>query len=62
MVPKFENIFSSAGTELPFLTQILVTASNFLRENVTMIIVGLVGGFFCTLSIQQNCSRKSYAG
>ena len=32
VIPVFENIYASSGTELPRLTQIMINASDFLRD------------------------------
>ena len=42
LVPKFEEIFESAGKELPALTQFIVSLSHLLRDNAALFIVGMV--------------------
>ena len=34
LVPTFAQIYSSMGAQLPFLTQLLIDASNYLQENI----------------------------
>ena len=44
LVPKFEEIFKEADQELPAITQMLVTVSDFMRNHfvlLTMIVIGL---------------------
>lgn len=45
IVPKFEQIFADMleGKPLPALTQFVIGTSNFVKENVLLIIVGVVG-------------------
>ena len=42
VVPTFDSMFASSGLELPFATQILVSASDFAGANIAFIIVGLL--------------------
>lgn len=47
IIPVFANIFKDLGTELPFLTQFLLTISGILRSWRALIPIGLfVGGSF----------------
>jgi type IV pilus assembly protein PilC len=49
LVPIFENIFATLGGELPFLTQIVVKASDILRSYYFIVFPvwgGLIYGFF----------------
>ncbi len=43
IVPTFAQLYSSMGGELPFLTQMLIDASNFVKSNILFIIVGIFG-------------------
>ena len=43
IVPTFAQLYSSMGGELPFLTQMLIDISNFLKSNVLFIIGGIFG-------------------
>jgi len=45
IVPKFEQIFADMleGKPLPALTQFVIGTSNFVKENVLLIIAGVVG-------------------
>ncbi len=42
LVPTFAQIYESLGGSLPLPTQMLIAASNFLREKIIFIIVGAV--------------------
>ncbi|MBK3333048.1 type II secretion system F family protein [Persephonella atlantica] len=43
IVPTFAQLYSSMGGELPFLTQMLIDASNFVKSNILFIIGGIFG-------------------
>ncbi len=43
IVPTFAELYRGFGSSLPYLTQIIVNASNFLKSNILYIFVVLVG-------------------
>ncbi|WP_456463781.1 type II secretion system F family protein [Persephonella sp.] len=43
IVPTFANLYASMGGQLPFLTQLLIDASNLVKNNILYIIIGLIG-------------------
>ncbi|SNZ09985.1 type IV pilus assembly protein PilC [Persephonella hydrogeniphila] len=43
IVPTFAQLYSSMGGELPFLTQLLINASNAVKSNILYIIIGIIG-------------------
>ena len=43
IVPTFAELYASMGGHLPFLTQILIDASNFLKSNILFIIAVVIG-------------------
>ncbi|WP_457625555.1 type II secretion system F family protein [Persephonella sp.] len=43
IVPTFAQLYSSMGGELPFLTQLLINASNAVKSNILYIIAGIIG-------------------
>ena len=43
IVPTFANLYASMGGQLPFLTQLLIDASNLVKSNILYIIIGLIG-------------------
>ncbi len=49
VVPVFAEMFKDMGTTLPTLTQIIVDVSNFTRNNIIYILVGLAVVFFAVI-------------
>ena len=49
VVPKFAEMFSASGNELPLPTQIVMNISDFLRDYVLIIVVGAVVGLIAFL-------------
>lgn len=45
VIPVFADMFKSFGRELPFLTQLLIDTSNFLKSYIVVIVVGLIALF-----------------
>jgi len=41
VIPVFEDMFSSFGSELPLFTQMVVKASDFAKSNIIYIIIGI---------------------
>lgn len=50
IVPKFSDMFSSKGMDLPLPTVIMITASDFLINFWPLVILGFVGGIFALKS------------
>lgn len=46
IVPVFSNLFIELGAELPFLTMIIVSMSNFVQKYILWIFVGAIGLVF----------------
>jgi type IV pilus assembly protein PilC len=46
VIPKFQELFASAGKELPALTQMVVDASHFLQHRWYVILAVIVGTYF----------------
>jgi len=42
VIPSFQKMFSGFGADLPWLTQVVVNISHFMRNNVLFMIVGLI--------------------
>jgi len=61
IVPSFAEIFKSFNITLPFLTQVLVQVSNFLRKYVVLIFL-LIGGavFAFRKYIKTKAGRRSF--
>ena len=48
VVPQFQEMLTSSGKEMPFITQLVIDTSNFFQENFLYIVLGIfgvVGGF-----------------
>src|SRR5436305_15007116 len=50
VVPKFMNFFTELGTDLPLITQVVLSISQFSTRNWPLILLGLVVGFFALRS------------
>ena len=61
VMPVFAEIYSSSGTELPFLTQILLDASEFLRNlrNTLFLILGIAASAFAFSRYSQTSRFKN---
>lgn len=46
VVPKFQDMLSQLGTEMPALTQFVIDASEFVKNNLLYIIIGVVAFVF----------------
>jgi len=61
IVPTFTALFSEAGVELPPLTLFVINMSNFLKGNITYIIIGLVVfGILFRLSLRNDEVKRVY--
>ncbi len=54
LVPIFANIYESFGGSLPLPTQMLINASNFLRENFLLIFGSVIAIFFIFRYLYKN--------
>ncbi len=45
VVPTFASLFMSSGQKLPTLTQMVVDMSDWMKDNILFVIVGLIGAF-----------------
>ena len=50
VVPKFMSFFTELGTDLPLITQVVLSISQFSTRNWPLILLGLVVGFFALRS------------
>jgi type IV pilus assembly protein PilC len=58
VIPKFEEMLSSSGQELPGPTQFVISMSHFLVDNILFIIVGgVVGGYLLVRYVQSTEGR-----
>ena len=58
VIPKFEEMLKSSGTELPLPTQIVVSTSHFVTGNLLQILVALVVGGFAAFRFFQTHEGK----
>ncbi len=42
VIPSFQKMFSGFGADLPWLTQVVVNISHFMRTNILFMIIGLI--------------------
>ncbi len=61
LIPTFADMFASFNIELPFLTRIMITISDFLRGNLIFIVLGMGGLAFLFHSyVKKPQGRKSF--
>ena len=59
VVPKFVSIFSSSNMDLPFITQILITVSDYLKANFISVLLSVVFIPLCALAyLRSPAGRK----
>ncbi len=46
VIPQLESLFREAGTELPFLTRILLAVSSFIKNYWWLVLVVIIGSIF----------------
>lgn len=57
IVPKFEGIFSSLGSELPGITVFLINASDFLQSNIIKLVLALVAIIIISIALYKNVKQ-----
>jgi len=60
IVPTFAKLYENLGGELPFLTQILIDASDFLKGNMIYIIGGTIGFVMLNRLIYNSKAGKEF--
>jgi type IV pilus assembly protein PilC len=58
VVPVFSNIFIELGADMPFLTLIVLTVSNFVQKYILLIFAVLIGSVFLFRYIKKTASGK----
>ena len=59
VVPKFVSIFSSSNMELPFITQILINVSDFLKYNLVSVLLSVIFIPLCAIAyLRSPAGRK----
>jgi type IV pilus assembly protein PilC len=61
IIPKFTDLFSGFGIQLPFLTRVMVNLSEFIRRRFLIGVIGFIGLFFILrLIIRTPQGRKRF--
>ncbi|MBN2704882.1 MAG: type II secretion system F family protein [Deltaproteobacteria bacterium] len=60
VIPSFQKMFSGFGAELPLLTQIIVNISEFMRDNVVLIIVVIFAVVFSLKKLYAKVDKAHY--
>ncbi len=60
VVPTFAELYSGFGAKLPFLTQIILNASNFIKGNILYIIGGIIGFVFLISYLNRTEGGKKF--
>ena len=61
VVPQFEGIYSQLGSDLPSITKALISASNFLQNNIIKVILALVAIIIILIAMYKNIKKFRYA-
>lgn len=59
VIPKFADMFAGMGRKLPFLTQFVIDASNYLTHNILMIL-GVIIGFIVVFSLWKKTEKGAF--
>ncbi|MDD9341594.1 MAG: type II secretion system F family protein [Providencia heimbachae] len=63
VIPQFEDIYTTFQHELPFLTQIMISISSFIREKIHMAIILLIVSFLFIMKYKNSITphiKKSF--
>ena len=58
VIPQISTLFTQSGLELPFLTQFLITASDFVVNNGALVLLGTVVAIFLLASFSKTTHGK----
>jgi type IV pilus assembly protein PilC len=58
VVPVFSNIFIELGADMPLLTLMVLTVSNFVQKYILFIFIGLIGSVFLFRYIKKTTSGR----
>ncbi len=61
VVPKVVGVFSSTGSELPGLTQMLISVSDFMRNSWWLLLIGIAAGTYAARRILKQPGPKQSA-
>ena len=60
IVPKFESIFATLGSDLPGITLFLIKASDFLQDNIIKLVLILVAVIILVIALYKNVKQVRY--
>ena len=61
VVPQFEDLFADAGSKVPFITRVVMTASDVLRSYGWILVIAIaVGAFAVYRWLRQPAVRRSF--
>lgn len=60
IIPKFEDIFSQLGSELPGITVFLIKTSDFVSDNIIKIVIAIFGIIVICIAMYKNIKKFRY--
>jgi type IV pilus assembly protein PilC len=60
VIPQFEGIFKSFGSDLPAFTRMVVNASHFMRENGVYLLLGLIAAIVGIIMVKKRSERFAH--
>ena len=60
IVPKFQSIFASLGSDLPGITVFLINASDFLQSNIIKLVLALAATIVIVIFMYKNVKKFRY--
>lgn len=60
IIPKFEDIFSQLGSELPGITVFLIKTSDFVSDNIIKIVIAIFGIIILFMAMYKNIKKFRY--
>lgn len=60
IIPKFEDIFSQLGSELPSITVFLIKTSDFVSDNIIKIVIAIFGIIVICIAMYKNIKKFRY--
>jgi type IV pilus assembly protein PilC len=63
VIPRFGEIFAGMGTDLPFLTRLVIEGATFVKQHWLLLVFGLIGLGFCGyLFLKSRETKKALDG
>jgi type IV pilus assembly protein PilC len=60
VIPQFESIFKSFGSDLPAFTRMVVSASHFMQQNGIYVLAALIGSIVGIIMVKKRSSRFAH--